>query len=109
MTGFVAELFDHRKGMADRLVLRLTVARIGPRKHAFPRRRTACAAAAATALPALRGRRASLRLSALPLLLPLRRSLRARLNRPHEDAGGDYDDPESNCASRHVVTSYFNR
>src|SRR5262245_6678315 len=97
--------------MTDGLVLRLSVARVGPGQYPLARRRAARAAASATptALPALRGRRASLRRRALSVLLPLRRSLRARLKRPHEDAGGDYDDPESKCASRHVVTSYFSR
>ena len=53
MPGLVAEPLDHRERVADRLVLRLAVARVGPREHALALRHAAAAAAAAAALPPL--------------------------------------------------------
>ena len=59
LSRFVAEPLDDRERMADRLVLRLAVPRIGPREHAFPLRRAAlprppaALAARALARPAL--------------------------------------------------------
>ena len=52
----VSEMLDRRQRVADRLVLRLPVPRIGPRQHALARGGTAASAAATAALTPRCGR-----------------------------------------------------
>src|SRR5689334_17006057 len=56
--GVVTEPLDDGEGVADRLMLRLPVARVGPGEHALPRDCTTAAAAASTTALASAGRRA---------------------------------------------------